>query len=530
MESSSALPVPIEQIGTLKVPARHLRQLYGEGRYEEILELADSYLWIAELFGDWESARAIVQSHSYALTELGRYTEAEFMSRDLLRRSVSRTARAKANADMADVMSRMGRLEEGLHQLAAAMTILESCPRNTWYYAAMSSVAEAARWAELYELADKATDGEPNLDRIDPMRRIIRDLQRAEALLEWGLRLDHVGRLEEAGVRFRDVISLTRRWLDPDAGPDSQLGSDQAMLGALLACGLAKTGQVEEARALATAVIPDLHADGRHFDARLAHLAYGVALRSLGKYEKAARELIAAEQLCALAGAARHRLMFQFELALVAAEATPSEATRHLLAAVRAHAQQLWRLRLDRVAMLRQARRRVQLEADHATADTAAQTDPLTRLANRRGFDRQMAAVAADTRAVTDQMCLLLVDVDNFKQINDGFSHGVGDDVLREIGHLLRTECRASDLPARFGGDEFGVFLATDLATATRIAARMRTVIRDHDWHKTALGLRVTVSMGLAPLLPGMTGEDLFTTADKHLYTAKRTGRDRLAA
>ncbi|GAB1643663.1 diguanylate cyclase [Krasilnikovia sp. MM14-A1259] len=530
MESNSALPVRIEQVGTLRDLGSILRRLYGEGHYEEVLERAGAYLWIAELFGDWETARAVVQSHSYALTELGRYAEAEAMSWDLLRRAVSRVGRAKASADMADVLSRMGRLEEGLHQLAAAMTTLESCPRDAWYFAAMSSVAEASRWAELYELADQATTAEPRSEITDHMRRVIRDLQRAEALLEWGLRLDHVGRREEAEVRFRDVIALTRPWLDPDADPDSQLGSDQAMLGALLACGLAKTGAAAEARELAVSVIPDLHADGRHFDARLAHLAYGLALSSMGKYDKAARELIAAEQLCALAGAARHRLIFQFELALVAAESEPSMATRHLLAAVRAHAEQLWRLRLDRVAMLRQARRRVQLEADHKTADTAAQTDPLTRLANRRGFDRRMATLTADARTVNDPLCLLLVDVDNFKQINDTFSHAIGDAVLREIGHTLRSECRASDLPARFGGDEFGVFLATDMATATRIAARMRTGIRDHDWHKIALGLRVTVSMGLAPLLPGMTSDELFAAADSQLYAAKRAGRDRLAA
>ncbi|MEU7907408.1 GGDEF domain-containing protein [Actinoplanes sp. NPDC049118] len=530
MGSSSGLPVPIDQFGTLKHLGLRLRRLYGEGRYEEVLELADEYLWIAEAFGDRESARSVVQSYSYALTELGRYAEAEAMSWDLLRRAVSRVGQAKANADMADVMSRMGRLEEGLHKLAAAMTVLESCPRDSWYYAAMSSVAEAARWAELYELADHATTAEPRPDTIEHSRRVIRDLQRAEALLEWGLRLDHVGRLEEAGVRFRDVIALTRPWLDADADPDSLLGSDQAMLGALLACGLAKTGAAEEARALAVAVIPDLHADGRLFDARLAHLAYGVALRSIGEYDAAARELIAAEQLCALAGAVRHRLIFQFELALVAAQSEPSQATRHLMAGLRAHAEQLWQLRLDRVAMLRQASRRVQLEADHASADTAAQTDPLTRLANRRGFDRRMANLTGDARTVNEQVCLLLVDLDNFKQINDGFSHGVGDAVLREIGHILRTECRASDLPARFGGDEFGVFLAADPATAARIAARMRTVIRGHDWHRIALGLRVTVSMGLAQLQPAMTSEDWFDAADKHLYLAKRAGRDRLAA
>ncbi|BFU41800.1 GGDEF domain-containing protein [Krasilnikovia sp. MM14-A1004] len=525
MESSAALPVPVAHAGPLQSLANYTHMLYAQGRYDEVLDCAERHEWIAQTLGDRDTARVILQTRMYVLTELARYTEAETMGRELIRRAVSRTARAKASADLSDVLVRMGRLEEGLHLIAWAMATLESCPRDWRYFSAMSSVAEPARWAELYELAEQASVADRRLLDTDRNRRIILDTQRAESLLEWGLRLEHVGRFEEAGVRYRDVIALTRPWQHPE--DDSEL-LDQAMVHALLACALTKTGEFAEAETLAVGAIRFLHATGRRFEARLAHLAYGLALRNAGDFAGAARELTAAEQLCALAGAPRHRLIFQLELGLIAAEARPSAAARHLTSALRAHAEQLWRLRLDRVAMLRQARRRVQLEAEHASADAAAQTDPLTGLANRRGFDRRMAVLDGD--GAPAELCLLVVDVDNFKHINDNFSHAVGDDVLREIGHILRTECRASDLPARFGGDEFGVFLATDLTTATRIAARMRTSIRDHDWHKTALGLRVTVSMGLASLLPGMTGEQLFATADEHLYTAKRAGRDRLAA
>ncbi|GAB1643661.1 diguanylate cyclase [Krasilnikovia sp. MM14-A1259] len=525
MESSSALPVPVSHAGPLVAMGNFTHMLYAQGRYDEALDRAEQDEWVAAALGDRDTARVILQTRVYVLTELGRYAEAETLGRELLRRAVSRAARAKASADLADVLVRMGRLEEGLHLIAWAMAALEACPRDWRYFSSMSSVAEPARWAELYELAEQASVADRRLLDTDRNRRVILDTQRAESLLEWGLRLEHVGRLEEAGVRYRDVIALTRPWDAPDA--EAEL-SDQAMVHALLACALAKTGAFDEARGKAVQAIEALHATGRRFDARLAHLAYGLALRSTGEYAEAARELTAAEQLCALAGAPRHRLIFQFELGLVAAEASPSPATANLVSALRAHAEQLWRLRLDRVAMLRQARRRVQLEADHASADAAAQTDPLTGLANRRGFDRWMEEVSTEQGA--EQMCLLLVDLDNFKQVNDGFSHAVGDTVLREVGHILRTECRACDLPARFGGDEFGVFLATDMATATRIAARMRTVIREFDWHKVALGLRVTVSMGLASLLPGMTGDELFAAADGQLYAAKRAGRDRLAA
>jgi diguanylate cyclase len=125
---------------------------------------------------------------------------------------------------------------------------------------------------------------------------------------------------------------------------------------------------------------------------------------------------------------------------------------------------------------------------------------------------------------------LMLVDVDKFKGINDRYSHGVGDRVLREVAAVLRAHCRQDDVAIRFGGDEFALFLRCDLATAARVGERIRQVIAGRDWSDLGLGLRVTLSIGVAALADGMDGRDLFDYADRQLYAAKRRGRDQLAA
>nr|WP_277349846.1 GGDEF domain-containing protein [Planosporangium thailandense] len=178
--------------------------------------------------------------------------------------------------------------------------------------------------------------------------------------------------------------------------------------------------------------------------------------------------------------------------------------------------------------MLRQARRRVQLEAERTRADAAALQDPLTGLGNRRCFDQQMALLDREGRP--DQLTLLLLDADNFKHINDTYSHAAGDQVLIQIARALKQHCRSMDVPVRFGGDEFAVFIRGDLTTAARIGERIRHWIATQPWNEIALGMRVTVSLGAATLRDGMAADHLFHIADKQLYAAKSRGRDQLAA
>lgn len=164
-------------------------------------------------------------------------------------------------------------------------------------------------------------------------------------------------------------------------------------------------------------------------------------------------------------------------------------------------------------------------------AQEAAARDPLTGLANRLGLER--AAPELVTGAVEQgyTVWLILLDVDWFKGVNDDAGHAAGDAALREIAQLLRHECRAEDLVARWAGDEFVVLLRDSGANRDAgpvVAERIRASVADHNWALILGAARPpTVSIGVTTG-PG-TFDDLFATADVMLYQAKRQGRNRVA-
>ncbi len=164
-------------------------------------------------------------------------------------------------------------------------------------------------------------------------------------------------------------------------------------------------------------------------------------------------------------------------------------------------------------------------------------TDPLTGLANRR---RLLAAFADELNRSArygTPLALLLVDLDRLKEINDRRGHAQGDRALQLVAESLRRSCRATDLPARTGGDEFSV-LATNtsaseaLALAHRVCATVRRLGQPPDREKTVPAPAVTVSIGVADLedvtLPTFVA--LHAAADGALYAAKAAGRDRALA
>jgi diguanylate cyclase len=514
----TGLPVPVRVYGPFHELALQVHELTVQGRNSDALTLADRLEQVVGRLGDERSVGLIWQGRMYALISLGRLQEALVTGERLLERHQTdgvRGGEARALADIAEILIKLGRLDEGLHRLAGALRVLDRLPLgNPRYIAALSSISEAARAAELYELADSSSAYAMEAFELDPAQRASAELQRAELLLEWGLRLEHVGLLEEAGGKFAKALGLVRPWVEAGF-------ADAPLATALHTLGLVKTGAVDEALRAAAALVMPLRTGGHEHEARLAHLAYGIALRHRGDWPAARREFLAAAELAPLSP---QRLIFQFELALLAAVAEPGESAGALLGAVRAQARHLWQLRQERRSMLHQARRRVELEAARERADRVAAQDALTGLGNRRQFDRQLDRL--DLAEVT----LLLVDVDRFKDINDQYSHGVGDRVLREVAAVLRAHCRQDDVAVRLGGDEFALFLACDLPTAARIGARIRDVIAARDWDDLAPGLRFTLSMGVAEPARGMSGRDLYDLADRHLYAAKRSGRDRVAA
>ncbi|HEY6796697.1 MAG TPA: GGDEF domain-containing protein [Kineosporiaceae bacterium] len=154
-----------------------------------------------------------------------------------------------------------------------------------------------------------------------------------------------------------------------------------------------------------------------------------------------------------------------------------------------------------------------------------AEQDPLTGLANRRAVERFCASLHPGSG-----ICLVLIDVDHFKTVNDRFGHGVGDAVLRETASLLTRSVRAMDIVARWGGEEFLIALPGGSGRlGADAAARVCRRVRDHGWFRLARGLRVTVSAGVASGTAAGLGEVLHR-ADTALYTAKASGRDRAVA
>lgn len=154
--------------------------------------------------------------------------------------------------------------------------------------------------------------------------------------------------------------------------------------------------------------------------------------------------------------------------------------------------------------------------------------DRLTGVLNRRGFESRVTSHSANASC---RVALVICDLDHFKQINDTFGHLVGDEVLREFGALLRRYCRKRDLVGRIGGEEFAIFLSdTNEEDAHAFVDRLRLAIREAEFPFPRSARMVTASFGIAVARDEDRNlfDDLLLRADRALYAAKNSGRDRI--
>ena len=171
-------------------------------------------------------------------------------------------------------------------------------------------------------------------------------------------------------------------------------------------------------------------------------------------------------------------------------------------------------------------KKRSQAQLEHM-----ARTDALTGLSNRRDFYEKAGNEIARSRRSGQPFCVLMLDVDHFKTVNDQYGHAGGDDVLRQLAHRLTAQLRTVDVPARVGGEEFAVLMPeTLLADAALAAERLRTALQAspvtlHDGRS----LRITVSLGLTQWSAADADIDTaLQRADAALYRAKDAGRNTL--
>ena len=152
-----------------------------------------------------------------------------------------------------------------------------------------------------------------------------------------------------------------------------------------------------------------------------------------------------------------------------------------------------------------------------------ARTDYLTGLANRPEFERAIDRAVAASERHKRRLALMMIDLDNLKQINDEYGHHVGDEAIRVLAHELQRAVRATDTCGRLGGDEFGVAMPdADQHHAADVAARVRHAL-EYLNRSAKLPVRVDFSIGIAAWKPGMDWQAMYQEADKELYIDKRS-------
>jgi len=172
-----------------------------------------------------------------------------------------------------------------------------------------------------------------------------------------------------------------------------------------------------------------------------------------------------------------------------------------------------------------------ELEESRRALSEQATTDPLTKLPNRRAFFERGGQHISIARRYKTDLSVLLLDIDNFKKVNDTYGHQAGDDVLITIANTLTRMIRAEDLAARLGGEEFAVLLPdTNPLGSAVLAERIRAAIEAEPVVLGGNARPVTASMGVASFLIESVDslDQLLSVADRRLYLAKQNGRNRI--
>ena len=343
-----------------------------------------------------------------------------------------------------------------------------------------------------------------------------------------------------AGELAAVALSCATEARELDWEPDP---ADQDLLDVVQAWAMACAGDLDGALGPLRRAHRRVHRDGGvwlrgYTDLVLARLLARLSQERSGggSAEEATDLLVDAAGAFAATGDRRRYRQCLLELGqATAAQGRPAEALHWLEAyraeAGRAHARsrELWAEMFVRRSRLREAERQA------AVLRTYAMEDPLTGLGNRRSAERRLGSMPLGDAPLS----LAVVDVDRFKEVNDDTSHSHGDEVLRRVADLLREHCRTGDEVYRWAGDEFLVVLpeATE-GQALMAMERLRAAVAAADWGDLQLPEPVTVSIGVATA-PSRDAEQaavpsgwrsLFDTADLHLFSAKRGGRNRVRA
>ncbi|MGN6610917.1 MAG: diguanylate cyclase [Angustibacter sp.] len=525
MEQASGVVAVAGAFGPLDLLSDWAHELYLDGFSGRAVVAAREAMPVAAGAGDLKTLRYLHYTCGVALIEQRRWEEAIAHAHELLAViDVDDLAwRAKALSLLGDASLRLGHASQAVDALAEAYALVERTPPQRYNdLSATMAVGVVLGHAQLFTPAEalfRLCETSPAVRGDDAATRIARVLVLQEYSVlhaTWGAALELDGRDREGRahhVRSAELALHMMRLTDDDVPMNAraQLVEAWAQL---------RLGQTELAVNRLRHAMDRFELRPELPEVQIGRLALAVGLREHERFDEARTELAEVLDGAQLTDRIVWELAALSAMALTeVAEHGDHPAREYYERARRAASHRLWVERESRFFALRD---RISLRALAAEASQLGQDaliDPLTGLGNRRMLD---AGIAESLGGAA-----LFVDVDLFKQVNDRYSHSVGDEVLRRIADILRAQCRAHDVVVRFGGDEFVVLLpATSAQEAAAVAERVRSAVAREPWDDVQPGLGVSVSVGVAA--SDASADKVLKDADAALYEAKESGRNRV--
>lgn len=424
----------------------------------------------------------------------------------------ARFARGEGNRaldELADALAELSNLREARRASASAFL----------------TVANAASAAGLYEMSASLLRRATEMAHVVALPFLSRmvDATVARNELRLAADLEVIGRTDEAAARYREALRAAVRAQSGEPTNHWRRAGRLYEGFAWTSMGEPEIGRIALLEALGPRSVP---LDNE--DTLIMRLGLARACTALGLTHDARTHL----QLTVGRMDRTYSHLWQVAIVLAAAEVDRIEhgdhpAMKHAMYATQVLANSLWEERERRLEAVMVRMEMLALAQENARVGQAATEDPLTRLGNRRRLDDALAEFGG----VEDEaVCVLFIDLDTFKRVNDAFSHATGDQVLMKVADLIRRETRDADVLVRYGGDEFVIMLrGADLNTAVRVGERIRAAVESYPWRQLARGLGATISVGVAERRTGMTYLDVLSAADSALRAAKELGRDRIA-
>jgi diguanylate cyclase (GGDEF)-like protein len=509
--------VPVSEFGPFDDLAGMAHQSYIDGFSTRAVAQCRQWVRVTDAAGDRFTSLYLRYGEAISLEELGEHRAAVATAQVLLSMLGEEPAwRAKALALVAEASNHLGEHSVSIAAMAEADWLLQDVPRTTYnHLSASMAVALAMRSAHLVEQAEAAFAAidrhhGPELHLYVAQESALLSAYWATALLTLG-RADeaaaHLGRTASRAVHMRALAQQTSQ-------PSMEARADVIEAYALL-----HLGEPDLAFARARAAAEGFSARPELLETHLLHLVLARAHAAAMDYRAASDELHALLEATQSASREVWAAAARAELAdLIVAEHGPQPAMDLWRQTAQAALGRAWAERDARYAALRDRHDLRRLASETDLAGRAAGQDPLTRLANRRVLSTAFDSASEGAWAV-------FLDVDNFKSINDTWSHSVGDLVLQTLAEILSAASRSGDVVARYGGDEFVILPGNGAVAAEAVARRVHEFVRRRAWSELAPGLVVTVSVGVGPLI---AGDHPLHEADLALLAAKDAGRDRV--